>query len=254
MGSIPVEGTIKYHLNKTAVITGGVRRLGRHISYFLADKGYNLALIYNSSASHELSATEKFLSERKIKFKFYKCDLQDLDSLKITADNIGKDFGVIDLLVNNSGVIRKESFESLTPDVYDKVMNINVKAVLFGSQYFLPCLRKSDEPSIINLASLGGLQYWSTYFPYSLSKTSVIKLTQLMAKALAPQIRVNAIAPGTIIIEGEEGNTPDKSPIEKIPLKKYGSPADITEAVNYLINAKYVTGQVITVEGGRILN
>jgi NAD(P)-dependent dehydrogenase (short-subunit alcohol dehydrogenase family) len=241
-------------LNKTAIVTGGARRLGRYISYFLADKGYNLAIIYNSSAGSELSSTEKFLSERDIKFNLYKCDLQDLVSLKKTAEAIGKDFDVIDLLVNNSGVIKKVSFESLTPDVYDEVMNINVRAVMFGSQYFLPYLKKSSEPSIINLASLGGLQYWSNYFPYSLSKTSVIKLTQLMAKALAPKIRVNAIAPGTIIIEGEEGNTPDKSPIEKIPLKKYGSPADITEAVNYLINAKYVTGQIIAVEGGRILN
>ncbi len=241
-------------MNKTAVVTGGVRRLGRYISYFLADKGYNLALIYNSSASHELSVTEKFLSERNIKYNFYKCDLQDLDLLKKTADDIGKEFGIIDLLVNNSGIIRKVSFESLTPEVYEEVMNINVKAILFGSQYFLPYLMKSTEPSIINIASLGGLQNWISYFPYSLSKTSVIKLTQLMAKALAPQIRVNAIAPGTIIIEGEEGSTADKTPIDKVPLKKYGTPADITEAVNYLINAKYVTGQVLAVVGGRILN
>ena len=241
-------------MNKTAVVTGGVRRLGRYISYSLADKGYNLALIYNSSSSHELSVTEKFLSERNIKYKFYKCDLQDLELLKKTADDIGREFGIIDLLVNNSGIIRKVTFDLLTPDVYDEVMNINVKAILFGSQYFLPYLKKAEEPSIINIASLGGLQNWISYFPYSLSKTSVIKLTQLMAKALAPQIRVNAIAPGTIIIEGEEGSTPDKTPIEKVPLKKYGSPADITEAVSYLINAKYVTGQVLAVVGGRILN
>lgn len=241
-------------MNKTAIVTGGIRRLGRYISYYLADKGYNLALIYNSSSQKELDKTALYLHKKNINFKFYKCDIKDLLALKNTVDTIGKDLEKIDLLVNNSGIIRKVEFEELTPDVFDEVMNVNLRSVLFTSQYALPYLRKSDEPSIIVIASLGGLQNWSAYFPYSLSKTAVIKLTKLMAKAMAPKIRVNAIAPGTIIIEGEEAGTPGKSPIENIPLKKYGNPDDITSAVDYLINARYVTGQVIPVEGGRTLN
>lgn len=115
-------------------------------------------------------------------------------------------------------------------------------------------LIKSANPSIINIASLGGLQNWPNHIPYSLSKIALIKLTKLLAKKLAPKIRVNAIAPGTIVIKGEEAGTPDKAPIDRIPLQRYGAPSDIIEAVKYLINSPYVTGQVIAVEGGRLLN
>jgi NAD(P)-dependent dehydrogenase (short-subunit alcohol dehydrogenase family) len=241
-------------LNKTAIVTGGIRRLGRYISYYLADNGYNLALIYNSSSQQEIFQTEQYLKQKNIRFKFYKCDIKDLTGLKNTIDAIGNDFEKADLLVNNSGIIRNIQFEELTPEIYEDVMNVNLRAVLFASQFSLPYLRKAEEPSIIVIASLGGLQNWTSYFPYSLSKTAVVKLTKMMAKSLAPQIRVNAIAPGTIIIEGEEGGTPGKSPIEKIPLRKYGKPEDITNAVDYLIKAKYVTGEVIAVVGGRTLN
>jgi NAD(P)-dependent dehydrogenase (short-subunit alcohol dehydrogenase family) len=241
-------------LNKTAIVTGGVRRLGRYISYYLADKGYNLAITYNSSSQHELDKTEKYLNQKNIRYKFYKCDIKDLDALKKTIDTIGNEFEKIDLLINNSGIIRKVNFEELTPEIFDEVMDVNLRSVLFTSQFALSYLQKSEEPSIIVIASLGGLQNWTNYFPYSLSKTAVIKLTKLLAKSLAPKIRVNAVAPGTIIIEGEEDGTPGKSPIEKIPLKKYGSPEDITSAIDFLINAKYVTGQIIPVDGGRTLN
>ncbi len=104
------------------------------------------------------------------------------------------------------------------------------------------------------MASLGGLQNWANYIPYGLSKAGIIKLTYLLAKRLAPKIRVNAIAPGTIIIDDEEAGTPEKTPMSKIPLQKYGNPSDIIEAVKYLLNAKYVTGQVIAVDGGRLIN
>lgn len=138
--------------------------------------------------------------------------------------------------------------------MFDKFLDINLKAALFTSRFSLKYLNKSKEPLIINIASLGGLQNWVNYIPYGVSKAGIIKLTYLLAKRLAPKIRVNAIAPGTIIIKDEEAGTPDKTPVKKIPLEKYGSPDDIIEAVKYLISAKYVTGQVIAVDGGRLVN
>jgi NAD(P)-dependent dehydrogenase (short-subunit alcohol dehydrogenase family) len=98
------------------------------------------------------------------------------------------------------------------------------------------------------------MQNWATHMPYSISKTAMIKLTYLLAKRLAPKIRVNAIAPGTIIVEGEEDGTPQKIKVEKIPLKRYGSPKDIIEAVKFIINCEYLTGHVIPVDGGRLVN
>lgn len=142
----------------------------------------------------------------------------------------------------------------ITEQIFDKFIDINLKAALFTSQFSLKYLNKSKEPLIINVASLGGLQNWVNYIPYGVSKAGIIKLTYLLAKRLAPKIRVNAIAPGTIIIKDEEPGTPEKTPVKNIPLEKYGNPVDIVEAVKYLINAKYVTGQVIAVDGGRLVN
>ncbi|MCI0716750.1 MAG: SDR family oxidoreductase [Chlorobi bacterium] len=239
---------------KAALVTGGVRRLGRQISYFLASEGYNLALIYNSSPKDDLKKTSDYLKSRKIKFKFYKCDLRNAAQIKNTINKIGKDFKKLDILVNNAGVINKVGFEEITPLLFDNTVAVNLRAPLFITQHSLKYLRKSPNPLIINITSLGGLQNWSGFIPYSLSKTGLVKLTYLLARKLAPKIRVNAIAPGTIIIKGEEKGTPGKIDVKKIPLKRYGSPKDIIEAVRFLINCKYLTGHVIAVDGGRLLN
>ncbi len=241
-------------MNKTALITGGVHRLGRHISLYLASKGYDLAIIYNSSPAAEITKTSKMLGAFGIKFKLYKCDLKNIKSLKATIDKIGKDFKKIDLLVNNSGVIKKIDFEDITEKLIDDTIAVNLKAPLFVTQFALKYLKKSKDPSIINIASLGGLQNWTAYMPYSTSKTGLIKLTYLLARKLAPKIRVNAIAPGTIIIDGEEKGTPQKTDVSKIPLKKYGSPKDIISAVEFIIECSYLTGHVIPIDGGRLLN
>lgn len=241
-------------MNKVALITGGVRRLGRYISYFLADEGYDLALIYHSSTTDEIRKTRDYLSKKKVTYKFYKCDLRDLTQLKNIVNKIGRDFDKIDLLINNSGTIQKVEFRNISQKLFDDTININLRAALFTSKYCMKYLEKADKPSIINIASLGGLQNWTNYFPYSISKTAVIKLTYLLAKKLAPKIRVNAIAPGTIIIKGEEKDTPQKTLLERIPLNRYGKQSDIIEAIRFLINAEYVTGQVIAVDGGRTLN
>jgi len=240
-------------LNKVALITGGVRRLGRHITYFLAKEGYDLAIIYNASSPAELKKTGDALKKLKAKFEFYKCNAANLKSLKSAIAKIGRDFGKLDLVVNNSGIINKVEFEEISPELFDRTIAVNLRAPLFVTQYSLKYLKKSANPLVINIASLGGLQNWTGYMPYSISKTAVIKLTTLLAKKLAPKVRVNAIAPGTIIVEGEELGTPGKAPIEKIPLKKYGKPADIIEAVKFIINCEYLTGQVIAVDGGRTL-
>lgn len=236
-----------------ALITGGVRRLGRYISYYLADRGYNLAIIYNSSSQNELKTTAGFLESKNIEYNFYKCDVSNLGSLKLTIEKINSDFKCIDLLINNAGIIKKIDFEKISEKIYDDILNTNLKAQLFTVQYSLKMLRKSSDASIINIASLGGLKNWVDFFPYCISKAGVIKLTYLLAKKLAPDIRVNAIAPGTIIIKNEESDFIDHVKMESLPLKKYGEPADITLAVGYLIESKYVTGQLLTVDGGRMV-
>ncbi|NOS86167.1 MAG: SDR family oxidoreductase [Ignavibacteria bacterium] len=241
-------------MNKVALITGGVHRLGRHITLYLASKGYDLAVIYNSSSPTEIKRTQTLLNAFGIKYKLYKCDLKNIKQLKKIIDKIGSDFKKIDVLVNNSGVIKKVDFSDITEKLFDDTIAVNLKAPLFVSQFAVKYLNKAKAPVIINIASLGGLQNWTGFMPYSLSKTGAVKLTYLLARRLAPKIRVNAIAPGTIIIDGEEKGTPSKIDVSKIPLKKYGTPADIINAVEFILECSYLTGHVIPIDGGRILN
>ena len=241
-------------LNKTALITGGARRLGRKIAYFLAEEGYDLAIIYHSSPEKELNESADYYKTKNIHFKFYKCDIKNLKQLKQTIEQIGTDFQKIDLLINNAGIIKKIEFTEITPELFDDTINTNLRAAFFTTQYCMDLLNKSENPVIINMASLGGMQNWTGYFPYSISKTALIKLTYLLARKLAPKIRVNAISPGTIVVENEEAGTPEKAALEKIPLKKYGNPDNIISTVKYILENDYVTGQVLAVEGGRLLN
>ncbi|MCC6865386.1 MAG: SDR family oxidoreductase [Ignavibacteria bacterium] len=241
-------------MNKSALITGGVRRLGRQIALYLASKGYDLALIYNSSSAAEVKRTKELLNAFDIRYKLYKCDLKNVSSIKKTITKIGSEFKKIDVLVNNSGVIKKVEFAKITEKLFNDTISVNLTAPLFVTQSAVKYLNKSQSPVIINMTSLGGMQNWTGYFPYSTSKTGLIKLTYLLAKKLAPKIRVNAISPGTIIIEGEEKGTPSKTDVNKIPLKKYGSPSDIISAVEFILECSYLTGHVIPVEGGRLLN
>lgn len=241
-------------MNKVALVTGGIRRLGRQIALYLASRNYDLALIYNSSSTAEINRTKKLLNAFNIKYRFYKCDLKSVPAIKKTVSKIGSDFKKIDVLVNNSGVIKKIDLADINEKLFDDTAAVNLKAPLFVTQTAVKYLRKSGSPVIINIASLGGLQNWSGYIPYSLSKTGLVKLTYLLARKLAPKIRVNAIAPGTIVIEGEEEGTPQKTSVDKIPLKRYGTPSDIISAVEFIIDCSYLTGHVIPVDGGRLLN
>ncbi len=240
-------------MNKVALVTGGVRRLGRQVAIYLASRGYDLAIIYNSSPASELKKTSSILSAFGVNCRFYKCDLKDTKKITAAINKAGRDFKKFDLLVNNSGVIKKVDLQSITPELFDNTIAVNLKAPLFVTQASVKYLKKAKEPVVINIASLGGLQNWSGYIPYSVSKTGLVKLTYLLARSLAPKVRVNAIAPGTIIIEGEEKGTPQKIDIKKIPLKKYGSPADIISAVEFILECKYLTGHVIPIDGGRLL-
>jgi pteridine reductase len=252
--NIPKSSQLISLTAKTALITGGARRLGRYISYFLADEGYSLAIIYNSTSRSELLKTSAYLKSRSVRYKFYKCDLRNTAKLEKIISKAGSDFKKFDILINNAGIIKKIDFSKITGNIFDDFISVNLKAALFTSQFCLKYLKKSKTPLIINIASLGGIQNWTNYIPYSISKAGLIKLTYLLAKKLAPSIRVNAIAPGTILIKNEKAGTPEKTPMNKIPLKKYGTAKDITEAVRYLIKSTYVTGEVLTVDGGKLLS
>jgi NAD(P)-dependent dehydrogenase (short-subunit alcohol dehydrogenase family) len=165
---------------------------------------------------------------------------------------VEKEFGRLDILVNNAGIFFPAKFEELTEEQWDRILGANLKSQYLCSQMAAPMLRKSGAGRIINFASLGGLLAWPAYTHYCVSKAGVIMLTRCLARALAPEITVNAIAPGTISFPNDAPELTDDF-VRRAPLKRTGTPKDIEDAVIYLVQSSFVTGQVIVVDGGRSL-
>ena len=165
---------------------------------------------------------------------------------------IEKRFGRLDLLVNNAGVFFPKKWDEMEEKDWDRVLGANLKGPFFCAQAAARLMRRQKSGQIINISSLGGLQAWPGYAHYCSSKAALIMLTRCLAKALAPEIRVNSVAPGTILFPDEKRDAGMLRIIEKTPLRSAGRPEDIADAVLYLAtSASFITGQVIAVDGGK---
>jgi len=162
-----------------------------------------------------------------------------------------KAFGTIDILINNASNFLHADFASITEEIWDAALDVNLKAPFFCSQAAAPLLKRNNGV-IINLSDVAGFLGWTGYIPHSVSKAGVSMLTHVLAKALAPEIRVNAIAPGTITMPGDP---PDLAAdfIKRSPLQRTGTTDDITAAISFLTNSPFITGEVLLLDGGRTL-
>lgn len=242
--------------NKVALVTGGARRLGKEISITLAELGYDIILNYNDSGKSALEETISSINKTGVNVSAIKCDVSDVSEIRKMFRAISIKYKKLDLLVNNAAIFRHTDFLETTEKIFDKFINTNLKSVFFCSQEAAKLMIKNDEMHcrIINIASLGGIENWTGYIPYSLSKIGVIKLTELTAKKLAPKILVNAIAPGTILIENDDNDNINPEEINKYPMKRFARSKDITSVISYLANENnYITGQTFVVDGGRSL-
>jgi pteridine reductase len=157
--------------------------------------------------------------------------------------------GGVDVLVNNVGVFRRVPIESVDDEGLDEFFAVNVKAAVLASRAAAPHMRRRGGGAIVNVASLGGLRPWAAYLPYCATKAALVMATGCLALALAPEIRVNAVAPGVV----EPKGAPD-AVRERVPQKRFGTPDEVVEAVLYLAaSAGYTTGEVLRVDGGRAL-
>jgi NAD(P)-dependent dehydrogenase (short-subunit alcohol dehydrogenase family) len=242
--------------NKVALITGSAKRLGKEIAKSIAESGYNLILHYNNSPKLSIDKIKKELEKYGVEVFPVKANLSNVKEIKKFFKIVNEKFGRLDLLINNAAIFRKVDFFDINEKVFDEFINTNLKSVLFCSIEAAKLMKKSKEKNlqIINIASLGGLLNWVDHIPYSVAKAGVIKLTGLMAKRLAPGILVNAIAPGTILIDNDENKNVIMKEKERYPLKKFGEAKDITSLIKFLIKEnKYITGHTFIVDGGRIL-
>jgi NAD(P)-dependent dehydrogenase (short-subunit alcohol dehydrogenase family) len=235
---------------KTVFITGGARRLGRAIALAMAQSGANVAFSFRSSAN-EAGDTLKEIKAAGVHALAVECDFRQSDSARDAVKNVIKEFRQIDLLINNAGVFETANFEEITIEQWDDVFAVNVRAPFLVSQLCIPELRHAHG-RIINMGSLGGQNAWATHAHYCSSKAALHMLTQVMAKALAPEIAVNCVAPGMIDSGvGEKDPAFLKRLAAHTPMKKNGTPQDVVSAVMYFATAPhFITGQILTVDGG----
>ena len=236
---------------KVALVTGAAKRIGRSVALRLASEGADVAVNYRSSKgeAEEVVAEIAALGRRAAAFRADVAKREDVTAMFAAVE---KEFGRLDILVNNAGMFFPAKFEELTDEQWDRILDANLKSQFLCSQAATPMLRRGGHGRIINFASLGGLLAWPAYTHYCVSKAGVIMLTRCLARALAPEITVNAIAPGTISFPGDAPKLAEDF-IRRAPLRRTGTPQDIDDAVVFLAQSAFVTGQVIVVDGGRSL-
>ena len=241
------EKTLK---GKTAVVTGGSRGIGKAVSYKLASYGANIAVIYAGNEEAANHVCEKIKNEYKVEAKAYRLDVSDFNACKETVTTIKNDFGTVHILINNAGITRDGLLAMMKENDYDAVLDTNLKGAFNMIRHLSGTFIKNREGCIINISSVAGILGNPGQCNYSASKAGLIGLTKSVARELAPKgIRCNAIAPGFIATAMTE-NLIDNPLLQSIPLGRMGNTDDVAEAVEYLVFASYVTGEVLKVDGG----
>lgn len=235
---------------KVAVITGGSRGIGAAIAYKLASLGADIAVIYAGNSQAAQRVCDKCTNEYGVKAKPYCCDVSSFETVKQKVADIKADFGTAHILVNNAGITRDGLTAMMKEEDFDAVMNTNLKGAFNMTRHMTGLFLRNREGCIINITSVAGLMGNAGQSNYSASKAGLVGLTKSVAKELAPRgIRCNAIAPGFIKTDMTEMQA-DNPLLNMIPLGKMGDAQDVADAAAYLATAKYVTGEVLRVDGG----
>ena len=234
---------------KTAVVTGGSRGIGRAIVLKLAEEGMNVAFLYRS-ADAEAEALCRQCALFQVQVRAYVCDVSDEEQVKQTLKAVQKDFGSASLLVNNAGITDDGLVMTMKEESFSGVIDVNLKGAFLMIKHILPAMLRNKEGCIINISSVSGLFGNPGQCNYAAAKAGLIGLTKSVAKEYASRnIRCSAVAPG--FVESEMTKELDRSELEAhIPLGRLGRPQEIAEAVAYLADADYVTGEVLRDDGG----
>ncbi|HWA15240.1 MAG TPA: SDR family oxidoreductase [Gemmatimonadales bacterium] len=236
---------------KVALVTGAGHRVGRALALALAGRGAHLAVHYNSSAA-EAEETQRLAHARGVKAELFPADLSDAAAAKALPGNVARQLGRLDILVNCAAIMVRAPIEATTVEQWDTIFDLNLRSYFFVAQGAIPHLRPV-KGKIINLADVGGMEPWPKYAAHSISKAGVVMLTRVLALGLAPDITVNAISPGAVLPPDNWDAASREHLVQTTPLKRLGSADDVAGAMLYLLDADYVTGDVLVVDGGRLI-
>ena len=239
---------------KVALITGGARRIGAEIAHCLHAEGMNIALHYWTSRDEARGLRDELNATRPASVQIFEANLRDTAAIKEMVASVTDTFMRMDVLVNNASSFFATPLDALDESVYQDLLDTNLKAPLFLAQAAAPQLRKA-KGCIVNIADIYGLKPLAAHAAYCAAKAGLIMLTRSMALELAPDVRVNAVAPGAILWpESGCDEIEQAAVLANTPMRRTGDPADIAQTVLFLAcEAHYVTGQVIKVDGGRAI-
>lgn len=236
---------------RRALVTGAGVRVGRVIAHALLREGVSVAIHYNRS-DHGAKQTAMEGEAMGGRIALLQADLGDPVAAQGLAARAAQALGGLDILVNSAAIMDRRTVQDTAPEDWDRTMNVNLRGPFFVAQGAAAAMGAAGG-AIVNIADLAAFERWASYAVHCISKAGVVVMTELMAKAFAPRVRVNAVAPGAVLLPDDWDEATRKRFAETTPLQRLGSPQDVANAVLYLLQNDYVTGETLVVDGGRRL-
>ena len=231
-------------MSARVLVTGAAKRIGRVIAIELHRKGFEVAIHYNTSREEAEEVSRECGGA-----PLFHADLANVGQIRELFDEVRHNFGPLDCLVNNAARFTRFEPLDITESDWDFIHDVNLKGTFFCCQQGAKHMLERGAGRIVNISSLGGIRPWAEHAHYCASKAGVIMLTQALAKAFAPAIAVNSVAPGVILIDSDDDRV--ESMIQATPMKRPGKPEEVADAVDYFLRApSFVTGQILAVDGG----
>jgi len=237
---------------RVALVTGGAVRLGRAVALGLARAGYDLVISYHRSTgpAREVVGLVEDMGRRCTAVPV---DLGTADGAAVLLGALTREYARLDVVVNSAASFQRGRLQDVDADHWDTVLNLNVRAPHLVVREAAPLLAETAG-CVVNLVDLSAFQPWTGYPVHSVSKAALAHLTRIQARALAPRVRVNAVAPGAVLPPEDESPERLEELRRMTPLGRLGDPDDVVRAVLYLAEAPFVTGQILAVDGGRLMS
>ncbi len=235
--------------DKIAVVTGAAHRVGKFIALELAEAGAHVAVHYNSSEAQALTTVEE-IRQKGVRAIAAGGDLSAPEGIDHLFQSAEAEFGGVDVLVNSAAIMERGEVLTLTLEDWQRTLALNLTAPFFCAQRAARSMLARGGGAVVNIADLSALEPWAKYPAHSVSKAGLVMLTQVLAKALAPRIRVNAVAPGPVVKPPDWDEARWRTVGQHTLLKRTGSGYDVARAVRFLVEQDYITGETLVVDGG----
>jgi len=243
--------------HRVVVVTGGAARLGRAIAMECARRGASVAITYNTSGEAALQTLRELrgIGAGEQRFEAYGLDVSRADAVRKLKRDVETDMGEVSDLVNNAAIFERTPFSEMGEADFDAHIDANLRGPFLTCKYFGQAMKERGSGSIVNMADIYGLRPLKNYAPYCVAKAGLVMLTQVLALDLAPEVRVNAVCPGTILLPSSEQGENDtlEALVPKVPLARLGSEDDIAGAVAFLLESPYLSGVLLPVDGAQRL-